>query len=48
MSLDWDSTGRELSEVFDNGLLDDHVHVVVKAPGVWAYNYLSTLHLLQL
>jgi hypothetical protein len=29
----------------DNGLLDDHVHVIVKTSGVWAYNYLSMLHL---
>ena len=35
----------KLSEAFDNGLLDGHVHVVVKTSGVWAYNYLSTLHL---
>ena len=34
-----------LSEAFDDGLLDGHVHVVIKTPGVWAYNHLSTLHL---
>ena len=36
----------KLSKVFEDGLLDEHVHVVVEIPsGAWVYVVLSPLHL---
>jgi Crinkler effector protein N-terminal domain len=41
----WLNPLSTLSEALGDGLPDGYVHVVIKTPGAWAYNYLSTLHL---
>lgn len=35
----------KLSKVFENGILDEHVHVIVRIPGVWVYVILTIIML---